>query len=457
MEDRYDVIVIGGGFSGLAAALRCAMFDKKVALFESHSIPGGLNSYYRRGRRKFDVGLHAMTNYAPKGERRRPLGKILKQLRLPYDLLDLREQKGSSIRFPSATLRFGNDLELLNGEVESTFPGQAEGWRGLCTAIAEYPIREDDAPWSSAREFVRGFISEPLLEDMIFCPLCYYGSAWERDMDTTQFVIMFQSIFMEGFCRPAGGIRTLIDWLMERCREAGVDLCFRQPVAEILSREGKVCGVRLEKGGEVLSERVLSSMGRPETEAITPALESKAAVGSLLFVESLLSFASQPQQWGVDDSIIFRCRQDRFDYQRPSAPFDPDSSVLCFSNNFERNDLEEGLFRVTHLAGDGWPERGSEAYGALKEELLKDAEEQLADCITEPTGEAVFRDSFTPQTIEHYTRHFAGTIYGSPDKIRNGITDLEGLFLIGTDQGYLGIVGSMLSGITMANHRVLMP
>jgi len=68
------------GLSGLAAGIRLAMFDQKVCILERHKVPGGLNSYYERLDRKLDVGLHAMTNFALKGERGRPLTKLLKQL-----------------------------------------------------------------------------------------------------------------------------------------------------------------------------------------------------------------------------------------------------------------------------------------------------------------------------------------------------------------------------------------
>ena len=60
-------------------------------------------------------------------------------------------------------------------------------------------------------------------------------------------------------------------------------------------------------------------------------------------------------------------------------------------------------------------------------------------------------DMFTPKTIENYTGHFNGAVYGSPIKFRNGKTEYENLYLIGTDQGFLGITGAMLSGISIAN------
>ena len=64
-------------------------------------------------------------------------------------------------------------------------------------------------------------------------------------------------------------------------------------------------------------------------------------------------------------------------------------------------------------------------------------------------------DMFTPRTIKRYTGHLNGAVYGVPRKIRDGRTPFDNLFICGTDQGFLGIIGAMLSGITMANLHVL--
>jgi phytoene dehydrogenase-like protein len=69
----------------------------------------------------------------------------------------------------------------------------------------------------------------------------------------------------------------------------------------------------------------------------------------------------------------------------------------------------------------------------------------------------VATDVFTPRTIARFTGHLAGAVYGAPGKIRDGRTPLKNLYLCGTDQGLLGIVGSMLSGITAANLHILRP
>ena len=64
---------------------------------------------------------------------------------------------------------------------------------------------------------------------------------------------------------------------------------------------------------------------------------------------------------------------------------------------------------------------------------------------------------FTPTTVVRYTGREKGAIYGSPKKRMTGETPIAGLALCGTDQGYLGVVGALLSGIAMANRHALTP
>jgi phytoene dehydrogenase-like protein len=67
----------------------------------------------------------------------------------------------------------------------------------------------------------------------------------------------------------------------------------------------------------------------------------------------------------------------------------------------------------------------------------------------------VATDMFTPTTVVRFTGHENGAVYGAPEKQRDGTTYLDNLFICGTDQGYVGIVGSMMSGIAMANRHLL--
>ena len=95
----YDVVIIGAGMSGLAAGIRLAHFGRKVCIFERHNAVGGLNGFYSIDGRRYDVGLHALTNFSPPGVRGTPLVKLLRQLRIDREEFALCEQRGSRIAF----------------------------------------------------------------------------------------------------------------------------------------------------------------------------------------------------------------------------------------------------------------------------------------------------------------------------------------------------------------------
>src|SRR3954470_765105 len=133
-----DVAIIGAGMSGLAAGIRLAHFGKRLCIFERDNAVGGLNSFYSLGGRKFDVGLHAMTNFVRPGVKGTPLTKLLRQLRIDRDEFALCEQKQSRIAFGprgETSLRFTNDFAVLESEVATKFPAQIDGFRKLLETV----------------------------------------------------------------------------------------------------------------------------------------------------------------------------------------------------------------------------------------------------------------------------------------------------------------------------------
>ncbi len=470
---EYDAIIIGAGMSGMAAAIRLAMYDKKVCLLEKHIISGGLNSYYARGKRKMDVGLHALTNFATKNERRKPLTKLLKQLRIPYDELELYEQTESTISFPDKTIRFNNDIDLFKSEVARLFPKEVEGFHQLLDKIENFNEVALDNETVMAKDVVKQYIKNEELLEMIFCPLLIYGSAWENDMDFSQFVIMFKSIYLEGFGRTRGGVRKIIDLLLKRMEEVGVEIIFRNGVSEILTEGERIIGVRTTRGQTLKSPLILSCAGYPETLGLTDLPSNSQEhnqdqskdqgyplprVGRMSFTETMITLNKSPRDLGLDKTIIFHNERDHYCYQRPGELIDPKSAVLCFPNNFSEDDYQEGILRVTMMANyDLWKALDKEDYSLQKEYVLNEAKRVLKIYMPElKESDITFSDVFTPLTVEKFTGHWGGCVYGSPDKSRDGKTPFEGLYLCGTDQGFLGIIGSMLSGISMANLYGLM-
>ncbi|PIQ97989.1 MAG: phytoene dehydrogenase [Nitrospinae bacterium CG11_big_fil_rev_8_21_14_0_20_56_8] len=457
----YDVAIIGAGLSGLAAGIRLALFDKKVVLIERHTEIGGLNSFYSRKHRTFDVGLHAMTNFSPRGARNTPLGKILKQLRFRHEDFRLCPQETSEIRFPGKSLRFTNDFEFLTQEVAEQFPDQLDGFLKLSARIREYDeISLENRSWISARRVMEEFLSDPLLIDMLFCPLAYYGNAREEDMEFYQFVIMFKSIFLEGFSKPLGGMHYILHLLADKYRALGGELILGNGVESLCVENSRVTALQLEGGQAIEASAVLSSMGYLETLrrcSPAPPQATEAAPGKMSFMESIFVLDREPRELGFDRSIVFFCTRPRFEYRVPGELVDVTSGVLCCPNNFRFPEpLPEGILRLTHQANfELWDRLPRKEYIAAKKECRARGLAELATFFPDFSDSVVFIDSFTPKTIHKYTGHIHGAVYGCPDKVKNGVTPVKNLFICGTDQGFLGIIGATLSGISMANFHVL--
>jgi phytoene dehydrogenase-like protein len=457
----YDAVIIGSGLSGLAAGIRLAMFDKKVCIIEKHTVLGGLNSFYVRKNRTFDVGLHAMTNFTPKGVRNSPLGKLLKQLRFSHDDFRLCQQHISEIRFPEHSLRFTNDFEFFRQEVADHFPREIDGFNKLVEKVLSFDeLNLDDKKTLSSRPILEIFIKNPLLIDMLNCPLMYYGNAREGDMDFYQFVIMFKSVFVEGFAKPVGGMHYILHLLEEKFKQLGGELRMGSGVTSINAENGKVESVTLKNGEQLTAETVISSMGYIETlNHCAPAVKKteECETGQVSFMESLCVVDREPRDLGYDKSIVFFSTQPQFDYKVPDEMINVTTGVLCCSNNFDYPEpMKEGLIRLTNLANfSKWDILPRKDYIAAKKHWRNRALESLFTFFPDFRDNVLFLDSFTPKTIKKYTGHLNGAVYGSPQKIKNGKTPVKNLFICGTDQGFLGIIGATLSGISMANLHVL--
>jgi phytoene dehydrogenase-like protein len=272
-------------------------------------------------------------------------------------------------------------------------------------------------------------------------------------------------------------VRVILRVLLEKYRQAGGERRMKCGVRRIVSESGRAERLLLDDGTEVTATHIISTVGAAETERLCeaksqiPNIKSQTdgghPVGRLSYCETITVLDRPPSSlgWG-DDTIIFFNDSPRFAYEQSSGPVDPRSGVICLPNNFafpEGQDLPEGLLRCTCLANyDYWTSLPDEAaYQAEKRRWYADIQTSAlrflppltaADTLTRAT---VATDMFTPRTITKFTGHFGGAIYGSPVKIRDGRTPLANVYLAGTDQGFLGIIGAMLSGISMANFHVL--
>lgn len=457
----YDTIIIGAGMSGLAAGIRLAYYDQRVCILERHSTIGGLNSFYRLRGRDYDVGLHAVTNFTPPGAKRGPLARLLRQLRFQWTDFALAPQIGSAIAFPGMELKFGNDIELLDSEIARKFPHEKDNFRRLLQRLVDYDDLNPAHFEMSGRQVLDETIGDPLLREMILCPLMWYGNAAEHDMPFGQFSIMFRSIFLEGFARPLAGVRLILRNLIRKFRTLGGELRLRSGVARIKVEGGRAVGVVLDDGRELQARRILSSAGLVETlrmcEDLTQVDVQRG--GRMSFVEAISVLDRQPQQFGHDRTIVFFNDSDRFHWQRPDELCDVRTGVVCSPNNYAYGageGLPDGILRISALANyERWAGLSEDQYRLEKLRWYDRLVESSVRFVPDHRSYVIDTDMFTPTTIRRFTWHNNGAVYGAPEKRFDGTTHLENLFLCGSDQGFVGIIGAIVSGITVANKHCL--
>ncbi len=449
--------------SGLAAGIRLAHYDQQVLVLEKHWTIGGLNSFYRAGGRNYDVGLHAVTNFTPAGTKKGPLARLLRQLRFKWEDFELSPQVGSAIAFPSVRLRFNNDIDLLKSEVSQHFPAESDNFERLLRELADYDDLTQDNFGGSARLFLSGIFRDPLLVEMLLCPLMWYGNARQDDMDYGQFCIMFRSIFLEGFARPFKGVRLILKHLVKRYRALGGELKLRSGVERIVTEGDRAVGVVLENGEVLTAKRVLSSAGIIETQRMCDDLSQPTPqrAGQLTFIESISVLDQQPKDLGFSETIVFFNDSSKFDWKPPAHDLcDTRTGVICSPNNYlypnELGNLDDGIIRLTTIADyQRWMQLDESEYLRQKMWWYDRSVASAVRFIPDFRSHVIDTDVFTPKTIRRFTSHDNGAVYGAPEKVLDGTTHLKNLFLCGTDQGFVGIIGAIVSGISMANMHCL--
>jgi phytoene dehydrogenase-like protein len=258
-------------------------------------------------------------------------------------------------------------------------------------------------------------------------------------------------------------VRQILEVLVTKYKALGGVLRLKCGVKRLELAGDRIEHVILESGDVMSARKIISSAGLVETLALLseyPPLPGGAAQpGYLTFMESIIVLDRPAKELGFDASNLFFNNRDSLRYRPPEdGLIDPESGVLCCPNNYKYDQpLPDEMIRVTNIASyPRWSKLDGEAYAAAKRRCFDQSIAAIRRFIPDLMAHARFVDTFTPKTIAKFTSRINGAVYGSPSKSKDGRTPVRNLFLCGTDQGFLGIVGALLSGISMANLHVLL-
>lgn len=262
-----NVIVIGAGFAGLAAATALANRGYRVTVLEKNGTPGGRARVFREGGFTFDMGPSWYwmpdvfeTYFARFGKK-------------PSDYYDLvRLDPSYAVVFgPDETLALPAGTEPLAALFEQLEPGVTPRFREfLHQAAYKYEVGVGNFVWKPSRR-VSEFLSLKLLADVARLDVLqsFHGHVRkffrdERLLKLMEFPILFLGAVPEntpamyslmnyaeitmGTWYPMGGMHEIVKGMVALAEEKGVAFRFGEPVERIEVQHGTARRVLTAKG-----------------------------------------------------------------------------------------------------------------------------------------------------------------------------------------------------------------
>ena len=305
-EGDIDVAIVGAGPGGLMTGALLARSGLRVALFDQHYVAGGCMTMFERGRSEarycFDVGLHYVGDCEPGGELPRLLNAVGVDIRWrPMD------QDGfDTLVFPELRFAIQAGHEAFRARLLETFPSERRAidrYLRLLLEVDRISRRMDKSPkagfgllkdvllhgrllaqyqHATMGEFLDSVTKNPALRAVIL------GQSGDYGLPPSKVSAMLHcglvNHYLYGAYYPEGGGQLPADGLAEVIEANGGSIHLRRAVSEILIRDGKAVGVRLEAQGK---EPAVDVMAR----VVVSNADIKRTVLELLPRESL------PSEW----------------------------------------------------------------------------------------------------------------------------------------------------------------
>jgi len=287
LREHYDVIVVGAGLGGMAAASLLAKRGLSVLMIDQQNKPGGSCTSFKREDVVFDVGTAMIYGFGDKGFK--PFRFLINELEEPIEIIA--HSTLARMTFEGQEITFWPDVDQFLDELGTLYPAEKEALRAFYDDL--YKMYENIViknevvvPPSefSARQGLRRLLSDPLsifkmqrllsisVKDLLdqyfhtpeivhfFDKLCSaYAYTTAAETPAVLAATMFLDNHIGGVYYPAGGAQMLPNTIEKAFERDGGQALYHHLVDEIMIRDGRAYGVRLSNGEEILADRVIAN------------------------------------------------------------------------------------------------------------------------------------------------------------------------------------------------------
>jgi phytoene desaturase len=274
--NKKNVIVIGSGFGGLAAAIRLQAKGYKVQIWEKRDKPGGRAYVYEDKGFRFDAGPTVITAPQALEELFDLCGKKMSnyvELLPVAPFYRLQWEDGTSFDY-------SNDVESLKKQIAKLEPTDVAGYEKFFayskdvfhegydklvhipflnwwSMIRVSPQLIRLGAWRSVYSTVAKFLKHPKLREAFsFHSLLIGGNPFSS---SSIYTLIHYLERKWGVFFPKGGTGALVNGLIKVFQDMGGEIYLSRSVAKILTENGKVIGLEDEFGKIVSCDIVVSN------------------------------------------------------------------------------------------------------------------------------------------------------------------------------------------------------
>ncbi len=295
-----DLIIVGGGLAGLAAATWCARDGLRVVLLERASALGGRARTDVHGGFSHNLGGHALYvgGHAERGVR--DLGVDFRGSPPPTGGL-LGMARGRLHRFPAGF------FSMLATDLFG-FAAKIDAARALATLVRTDPRPLRDVPWSQWLERLAPRVEVRDAIGSIARVTTYANAPDCASAGTT--VAQIQRGASPGVLYLDDGWQTLVDGLERAAVQAGVRIVRAAPVTSVVVTGGVVGGVTVTGGERVGGKAVLLATGPATARSLlgAPTLGADLVPSHVACLDLGLSGLPHPERlvaFGLDEPTYF--------------------------------------------------------------------------------------------------------------------------------------------------------
>ncbi len=262
-RDDFDVIVVGSGIGGAAAAVSLAHARKRVLVLEKNKRVGGSCSYYEKEGFHVDVGTHMFCR-AEKG----PLGDVLRRVGAPTAIRFERALPGILRGFdfdvrltasPVATVRALVEAIRQAGIPPRELANAARFFHAILTMPAHEVDRLDRV---SMYEFILRYTRDPHVYILFNFLLGLYFILSPKDVSAGEAIWSFQRFIRDhALSYPRGGASAIPETYLRLAGRYGAKVRTGAGVKRIVVEGGVARGVEIDDGSVVRARAVISTAG----------------------------------------------------------------------------------------------------------------------------------------------------------------------------------------------------